>query len=165
MAVRSIWPFLVITLTLDKAACAKFEFCGKKPGVVTASRGAALATKYIQKCGKDIILGYPWTTSNMIKIAGKCCLAVQICYEYHKEKKQQDVQVFRTAIRQCLVEGSLALYAIKPEAFAFNKEEFSSMMQHFNMCLRGDMLPTDASVFQASLRYLVNTFSLGHSIR
>ncbi|XP_075535416.1 uncharacterized protein LOC142571002 isoform X2 [Dermacentor variabilis] len=143
MAVRSIWPFLVITLTLDKAACAKFEFCGKKPGVVTASRGAALATKYIQKCGKDIILGYPWTTSNMIK----------------------DVQVFRTAIRQCLVEGSLALYAIKPEAFAFNKEEFSSMMQHFNMCLRGDMLPTDASVFQASLRYLVNTFSLGHSIR
>ncbi|XP_077512491.1 uncharacterized protein LOC144123548 [Amblyomma americanum] len=96
----------------------------------------------------------------MIKVAEKACIGVQLCYSYNAHKKTQNDIAFRQAVRKCILTASRAFYAIKPEALAFTEEQFESMMQHFNMCLRGDMLPMDPSVAQAAIRYFLKSFSL-----
>nr|XP_037285550.1 uncharacterized protein LOC119178448 isoform X2 [Rhipicephalus microplus] len=129
---------IVLSSVLQKLLCGKFQICGKTPGLLTASRGAAFASRYVQKCGKDIILGYPWTTAKL---------------------KQSDL-TFRQGVRECLVRGMRAIYILKPEAFHFTQDEFFSIMQHFNNCLRGDMLPMDVSVAQGLMRYFIKRSSM-----
>ncbi|KAL1486161.1 hypothetical protein MTO96_009342 [Rhipicephalus appendiculatus] len=79
----------IVNLALKTGVCSKFELCGKTQGILTASKGAAFASKYMQKCGKSLILNYPWTTPKMIKVAEKACLGMQLCYAHHDKKKQK----------------------------------------------------------------------------
>nr|XP_054932311.1 uncharacterized protein LOC126540871 isoform X2 [Dermacentor andersoni] len=115
--------------------CSRFEFCGKSQGILTASKAAALASKYIQKCGKSMLLNYSWTMPKMVKIAEKSCLGINLCYSHHEAKKRKEI-------------------------FSFEKEEFMQLIQHMNMCLRGDMLPLDASVANGAIRHFLKAVNL-----
>ncbi|XP_050043656.2 uncharacterized protein [Dermacentor andersoni] len=140
--------------------CSRFEFCGKSQGILTASKAAALASKYIQKCGKSMLLNYSWTMPKMVKIAEKSCLGINLCYSHHEAKKRKSTLDFRRAVRDCLVKGTVTLYTVKPEIFSFEKEEFMQLIQHMNMCLRGDMLPLDASVANGAIRHFLKAVNL-----
>ncbi|XP_070388802.1 uncharacterized protein [Dermacentor albipictus] len=118
---------------LTTVVCSRFEICGKSQGIVTASKAAALASKYIQKCGKNMLLNYSWTMPKMIKMAEKSCLGINLCYARHEAKKRKSIMDFRRAVRDCIVKGTVTLYTVKPEIFVFEKEEFMQLIQHMNV--------------------------------
>ncbi|XP_075739703.1 uncharacterized protein LOC119178448 isoform X2 [Rhipicephalus microplus] len=151
---------IVLSSVLQKLLCGKFQICGKTPGLLTASRGAAFASRYVQKCGKDIILGYPWTTAKLKQVSEKGCLGLSLCYAHNEHKRRKSDLTFRQGVRECLVRGMRAIYILKPVTFHFTQDEFFSIMQHFNNCLRGDMLPMDVSVAQGLMRYFIKRSSM-----
>ncbi|XP_075535565.1 uncharacterized protein LOC142571175 isoform X2 [Dermacentor variabilis] len=106
--------FHLLCVLAASADASKFEPCGKRPGLITSSKGAAVAAKFIEKCGKDIALGYPWNTTTLQK-----------------------------------------------GTFSLTDEQMTSLTEQFQVCLLPDVLPKDARILLAMLRYLQKSLVFG----
>ncbi|XP_075535564.1 uncharacterized protein LOC142571175 isoform X1 [Dermacentor variabilis] len=127
--------FHLLCVLAASADASKFEPCGKRPGLITSSKGAAVAAKFIEKCGKDIALGYPWNTTTLQKVLVKSCLGVQLCYSHHRSFRQG--------------------------TFSLTDEQMTSLTEQFQVCLLPDVLPKDARILLAMLRYLQKSLVFG----
>ncbi|XP_072142396.1 uncharacterized protein [Dermacentor andersoni] len=152
--------FHLLCVLAASANASKFEPCGKKPGLVTSSKGAAVAAKFIEKCGKNIALGYPWNTTMLQKVLVKSCLGVQLCYSHHRSFRQ-NVTAEPSFTLNCLLTGMNFLQKIKPEAFSLTNEQMTSLTEKFKVCLLPDVLPKDARILLAMLRYLQKSLVFG----
>ncbi|XP_050043066.2 uncharacterized protein [Dermacentor andersoni] len=132
----------------------RFVPCGKGHGVVTTSRGAALITKVINKCGRLIPHNYAWNISTTVKMIRKACVAVRLCYASHSTTPKKN-PTFKKAIFLCLRTWTTTFYKIIPAQFMMSPDLFNRLETELRSCMSADIIPEDADVvLAAAKRYL-----------
>ncbi|XP_077552719.1 uncharacterized protein LOC144167266 [Haemaphysalis longicornis] len=136
------------------------DVCGKNPGIVTAARSAALVSKYAQSCGRTIILGYPFSTTTLLKLAEKACIGVRICYTYH-ENKWKNVTAHRRALQDCMMSGIRTVFKYRPEFAPMKTEQLESFIDDIESCLPGGPMPTNESLALGVIRQFQKVVAFG----
>ncbi|XP_075538701.1 uncharacterized protein LOC142573071 isoform X2 [Dermacentor variabilis] len=138
-----LWSSVVIVcLSFGTVRCGKFAVCGKRPGVVTASRSAALASKILQNCGLKFARRFTLSPPAMIKIAEKLCLGYRLCYAYVNPGVQKNTKDIKERLRSCIFKGARFLFAQNSH------------------CSTDDMISTDGSVMLGAVRYVLKSANL-----
>ncbi|XP_075538700.1 uncharacterized protein LOC142573071 isoform X1 [Dermacentor variabilis] len=156
-----LWSSVVIVcLSFGTVRCGKFAVCGKRPGVVTASRSAALASKILQNCGLKFARRFTLSPPAMIKIAEKLCLGYRLCYAYVNPGVQKNTKDIKERLRSCIFKGARFLFAQNSEMFSVTVEQLNAMLEHLNHCSTDDMISTDGSVMLGAVRYVLKSANL-----
>ncbi|XP_077512828.1 uncharacterized protein LOC144124023 [Amblyomma americanum] len=142
----------------------KFAICGKSRGILTASRSAEFASKFMHKCGRTMILRFPFTSSILTKIAQKTCIGMRFCYAYYEAELKKNARAHKESVRECVLNGTVVLRAVVPEMMPFTEKEFQSIYAAFARCFQVDLVPTDVSVMLGAIRSMLKAANLASSV-
>ncbi|XP_075538688.1 uncharacterized protein LOC142573062 isoform X2 [Dermacentor variabilis] len=132
----------IICLSFGNVRCGKLAVCGKSPGIRTASRSAALASKIMQKCARKLVRRFTVPTSVIIK----------------------NTSAMKQRVRNCMEKGATAFYAGNPEKFSLTLEQFKAFVEYCRHCIDDSLLPENVSVLLGAVRYLLKSANLASPV-
>ncbi|XP_075538687.1 uncharacterized protein LOC142573062 isoform X1 [Dermacentor variabilis] len=154
----------IICLSFGNVRCGKLAVCGKSPGIRTASRSAALASKIMQKCARKLVRRFTVPTSVIIKMAEKACLGIRLCYAYENRSDDKNTSAMKQRVRNCMEKGATAFYAGNPEKFSLTLEQFKAFVEYCRHCIDDSLLPENVSVLLGAVRYLLKSANLASPV-
>ncbi|XP_077553589.1 uncharacterized protein LOC144168494 [Haemaphysalis longicornis] len=123
-------------------------------GLITTSRSAAFGARYFERCGKALVVKYPWTLATLLKFNEKSCIAGRLCYAFHIKPGQKNNPGALQGLKECLFNvGNLIRYS-RPELFPLSVNEMEVLNERMKKCVSVDLLPEDVKVAMGMLRYL-----------
>ncbi|XP_077553081.1 uncharacterized protein LOC144167776 isoform X1 [Haemaphysalis longicornis] len=130
-----------------------FRSCGGKPGVVTATKSAALGAKILSTCGSKILLKHSFSSKSATKILDAICVGIHICYAYHSDKIKH-TSAYKSNLSDCFASGILLLNEVRPDLYEYGATEIMSYVKDVTSCIKGDLIPTDPRVALAAVGYV-----------
>ncbi|XP_077553082.1 uncharacterized protein LOC144167776 isoform X2 [Haemaphysalis longicornis] len=109
-----------------------FRSCGGKPGVVTATKSAALGAKILSTCGSKILLKHSFSSKSATK----------------------HTSAYKSNLSDCFASGILLLNEVRPDLYEYGATEIMSYVKDVTSCIKGDLIPTDPRVALAAVGYV-----------
>ncbi|KAK8772628.1 hypothetical protein V5799_024120 [Amblyomma americanum] len=73
----------------------------------------------MHKCGRTMILRFPFTSSILTKIAQKTCIGMRFCYAYYEAELKKNARAHKESVRECVLNGTVVLRAVVPAGCSF----------------------------------------------